>query len=149
MNITFSLLLPRDEVSVPVVRRICGSALRDLGVHDHCVEDVELALTEACTNVLKHADGATEDYEVAVEVNEQKSIIRVLDTGGGFDHENVAYAHEAAESGRGIQLMRALVDKVNFISRPEVGTVVYLEKNLDCNADSVLRKLAEQAPVAG
>lgn len=149
MNITFSLLLPRDEASVPVVRRICGSALRDLGVKDHCVDDVQLAVTEACTNVLKHADGASEDYEVTVEVNERSSIIRVLDTGAGFDHESVGreLAHEGAESGRGIQLIRALVDRVNFISQPEVGTIVHLEKNLDCNTDSVLLKLADRAAV--
>ncbi len=150
MNITFSLLLPRDEVSVPVVRRICGSALAELGVGDSCVTDVQLAVTEACTNVLKHADGTADEYEVGVEVNEQTCVIRVLDTGSGFDHENLGrdLVHEGAESGRGIQLMRALVDRVNFISRPEVGTVVHLEKNLDCNPDSVLLKLAERATVS-
>ncbi|MDQ4065547.1 MAG: ATP-binding protein [Actinomycetota bacterium] len=149
MNITYSLLLPRDEISVPVVRRVCGTALRDLGVVEPCVSDVQLAVTEACTNVLKHADGTAEEYEVTVEVNEQLCVIRVLDTGSGFEHEHLGreVVHEGAESGRGIQLMRALVDTVNFISRPEVGTVVHLEKNLECNPDSVLMKLADRAAV--
>ena len=37
-------------------------------------------------------------------------------------------ADVSAEQGRGIDLMRALVDQVRFVSKPEEGTVVHLEK---------------------
>ena len=60
-------------------------------------------------------------------------VIEVIDRGGGFDGstKGLADAEPRAEDGRGIQLMRALVDKVTFTSRPQVGTVVHLEKQLD------------------
>ena len=144
MVITFTLCLPRDEASVPVIRRLCKSALEDLGVMDECVSDIELAVTEACTNVLKHAHGPEDDYEVTVEINDTDCTIRVIDAGAGFDHaaKGREEALAGAENGRGIHLIRALVDNVRFISRPEQGTVVHLEKTLELTDSSILRRLA-------
>lgn len=144
MRIQFVLYLPRDEVSVPVVRHVCRDALQLLGVESPCIHDIEIAVTEACTNVLKHAAGTKDDYEVSVEVSEERCIIRVVDMGRGFDHESLATEAVAAtaEGGRGIQLMRALVDELTFVSKPEAGTVVHLEKSLELCSDSVLEKLA-------
>src|SRR4029079_5946899 len=51
VEIKFTLQLPRDALSVPVVRRVLNSSMRTLGVADECLTDIELALTEACTNV--------------------------------------------------------------------------------------------------
>lgn len=106
--------------------------------------DVELAVTEACTNVLKHAAGTGDEYEVTVAVAEDNCVIRVIDSGIGFDHEAVdreASAGSGAESGRGVFLMAALVDDLRFNSKPEVGTVVHLEKKLELTEGSVIRRL--------
>ncbi|MDQ4144416.1 MAG: ATP-binding protein [Actinomycetota bacterium] len=145
MTIVFTLCLPRDRASVPVVRHLLHSSMENLGVEDDCLSDIEIAVTEACTNVLQHSTGQ-EEYEVAVEVNEKMCEIRVTDTGQGFDHEGLApKAPDTAESGRGIQLMKALVDKVRFLSRPEEGTIVHLEKKLSLTPDSVLRSFVAPA----
>lgn len=147
MNIVFSLNLPRDETSVPVVRRISREALSTLGVETTCTDEIEVALSEACTNVLKHVDGTEEAYEVKVEVNEKLCEIRVIDTGAGFEHdgEGRMRAEPSAEGGRGIFLMRAMVDKIEFTSAPETGTVVRLTKKLELEPGSVLGKLAAGA----
>lgn len=144
MELDFSLCLPRDEVSVPVVRHLCGFALRRLGVAEDCVDDIELAVTEACSNVLRHTAGTTDEYEVHVTIDECVCAIRVVDTGAGFDHESLSPDRVAptAEGGRGIHLMRALVDHIRFVSKPESGTIVHLEKTLDCDEQSLLRRLA-------
>lgn len=143
MNIVFTLCLPRDSASVPVVRHLFRGSLQKLGVQEDCLGDLELALTEACSNVLLHASGTDDEYEVAVELNERRCEIRVTDTGRGFDHTLLAdeIAH-SAESGRGIQLMKALVDRVAFVSAPEEGTIVHLVKELSLTEGSVLRGAA-------
>lgn len=125
-----ALLLPRDSRTVPVARHICREALCELGVEADCVADIEVALTEACTNVLEHSRSG-EEYEVQVRLTERDCVIRVVDQGQGFDADaRVPQADDSAESGRGIALMRALVDHVRFESRPQDGTVVRLEKRL-------------------
>lgn len=142
MVITFSLSLPRDELSVPVVRRLCRTALNDLGVLRSCVADIELAVTEACTNVLKHADGTENGYDVSVSIDETDCDIRVVDSGAGFDHEGHEPGLAGDEGGRGILLMRSLVDRVHFASVPEQGTIVHLQKHLDLTDGSILKQLA-------
>lgn len=143
MVITFSLSLPRDEVSVPVVRRLCRTALNDLGIMRSCADDIELAVTEACTNVLKHANGTEDCYDVSVSIDNQDCDIRVIDSGAGFDPGGKGHEPALAgdEGGRGILLMRSLVDRVHFASIPEQGTIVHLHKHLDLTDSSVLRHL--------
>lgn len=146
MEIRFTLELPRDALTVPVVRRVLNSSMRTLGVMEVCLEDIEVALTEACTNVLDHA--TTEDeYEVAAGFNDATCVIEVLDRGHGFDADQLGRvdAEPTAEEGRGIQLIRALVDTVQFESRPEAGTIVHFEKQLRFENGSPVTALAERS----
>ncbi len=147
VEINLGLLLPRDARTVPVARHICREALKELGVEEDCTNDIEVALTEACTNVLDHAD-AVDQYEVQLTLAEVQCVIRVVDHGRGFDSDAPrSLADSRAEGGRGIALMEALVDTVKFESRPEAGTVVYLEKELAYTETAPARALAT-APVA-
>jgi serine/threonine-protein kinase RsbW len=144
MEIKLTLALPRDELSVPVVRRVLKSSMQTLGVEDEVIGDIELALTEAVTNVLDHAT-AGEEYEVSAGINGDLCVIEVIDRGAGFDSGAVGHeeAHHEAEGGRGIQIMRALVDRVTFDSVETVGTVVHLEKHLEWHKDAVIKKLTD------
>jgi serine/threonine-protein kinase RsbW len=145
MEISLGLRLPRDEASVPLVRHLCGDALRKLRVHEDCVGDVEVAITEACSNVVKHSTGPHEEYNVKIAIDGRTCAISVSDAGVGFDHETRrAEPQPSSESGRGIALMRALVDNVKFVSRPADGTVVHLEKSLLLLEDSLTGRLAGQ-----
>jgi serine/threonine-protein kinase RsbW len=131
VEIVLSICLPRDEASVPFVRHVCGDALRQLGVSADCTSDVEIAITEACTNVVKHSTDGHDEYEVSIRIDDKICEIKVIDAGAGFDHTTASeMAHLSAESGRGIGLMHALVDKVRFESQPNDATIVHLVKNL-------------------
>lgn len=144
MEIRLTLGLPRDEFSIPVVRRILSSSMTALGVDQSCIDEVALAISEACTNVLEHAadDGAS--YEVVVGIAGDRCVIEVIDTGGGFDptSSGLVTAEVSAEQGRGIHLMRQMVDRVHFDSRPERGTVVHLEKQLHWAAGAPIERLS-------
>ncbi|MCA1711083.1 MAG: ATP-binding protein [Actinobacteria bacterium] len=144
MEIKLTLALPRDELSVPVVRRVLKASMSALGVESDVIADIELALTEAVTNVLDHAQDG-DDYEVSAGIDDRLCVIEVIDRGAGFDSNELGRdeAHLDAEGGRGIQLMRALVDKVTFESVPRVGTVVHLEKTLEWHEDSAIKRLTE------
>lgn len=147
MDFTLTLALPRDEYSVPVARRVLRGTLSVLGVTEEVCHDIEVALTEACTNVLDHA-ADSDLYEVSAGVHGAVCVIEVVDRGGGFDATTRGHfdADAGAEDGRGIQLMRALVDTVTFTSRPQVGTVVHLEKKLAWTDDAAGRRLGRDTP---
>ena len=54
VDVEFCLVFPHEALSVPVMRRVLGDTLRRLGADEDGVSDLLLAVTEACTNVLKH-----------------------------------------------------------------------------------------------
>ena len=142
MEVKLTLALPRDQLSVPLARRILKRSLDSLGIDGDTISDIELALTEACTNVLDHAHG-DDDYTVSAGIDGETCVIEVIDRGGGFDgsKRGLLDAEPGAEDGRGIQLMRALVDRLEFQSRPTEGTVVHLEKRLTWDDDAPIAKL--------
>jgi serine/threonine-protein kinase RsbW len=150
VEISISLNLPRDKETIPVARHIVRKALAEVGVESDCTFDVELALSEACTNVLLHA-GPGEAYEVRLQIDERSCELRVVDVGRGFEADGTpAQPSGVEEGGRGLGLMIALVDRVRFASKPEAGTMVSLEKTLVYREDSIggrrLRRLETPAP---
>lgn len=142
MQMSFTLRLPRDALSVPLLRGVISASLRSIGVDRDCIADISVAITEACTNVIAHSMEGDE-YEVTARIIDDICEIDVIDTGHGFDAEFLGRsdAPTTAESGRGIQLMRALVDRVAFESRPEAGMMVHLEKRLEFTPDSPMQPL--------
>lgn len=164
----FCLVFPREALSVPVMRHVLGETLDQLGVTDGCVADLLLAVTEACTNVLRHS-GPGLRYEVVARVGPNRCVLEVVDGGRGFDPATVpAYRNgryrgagrpiarlrrrwthatdeqvtALAESGRGLAIMRACVDDVTLHSRPGHGTVVSLGKRIELRSDAPLSQTA-------
>ncbi len=131
MNIAFSVRLPVDAQSVPLVRGLLRQALQHLGVVSDGIDDVLLALTEACANVVQHAQGQDE-YQVDVTIDDHVCRISVLDDGGGFELQQVATQQVGSplEGGRGLVLMRALVDRLAFQETEDGRHGVFLEKQL-------------------
>ncbi|WP_248293807.1 ATP-binding protein [Actinoplanes sp. TBRC 11911] len=127
---TVRLDLPRETGSVPAVRRLLRCALSVLRVDRASGEDLEIAVTEACANVIRHATGA-ETFEVTLDVGDDRCAIDVLDSGPGFDPESVTAAPPGAgsEHGRGLFLIKALSENVRMHSVPREGSLIHFEKS--------------------
>ena len=139
-RLEMTVSLPRQSHSVPVIRRLAAQILRAFGVAAESIHDVELAISEACANVIQHAVDS-EGYEVSIELAADRCAITVLDRGEGFDASGVRDQEDIdAESGRGLTLMRALVDNLNFVSEPKVGAVVHMVKQLDYDNSHPFRR---------
>ncbi|GAA0598186.1 ATP-binding protein [Actinomadura livida] len=136
MEISLDLLLPRDAASVPATRRLLDAALRALGVEEQIRDDIEVMLTEACTNVIKHAEHGA-DYTVRATIQDSRCLIKVIDSGTGFDTGVLPRPGPADEQGRGLMIMSMLADDVRFRSFMHDGALVSLEKNLRYGKDSL------------
>src|SRR4051794_5630998 len=130
MRMCVRLNLPREVDSVPAVRRLLRCALAILHVDRQSGADLEIALTEACANVVKHASGA-DKFEVRLDVAEDRCAIDVLDNGTGFHPAELAGAKPAAHSerGRGLFLIKALSENVLMHSTPRDGSLIHFEKS--------------------
>jgi serine/threonine-protein kinase RsbW len=140
-KVRFCLVFERELVSVPVMRRVLGDTLRGIGVNEESVDDILLAATEACTNVVLHAGQSAPAYSVAATVDRAGCRLEVTDVGQGCrtrpartrrkaDHPTGEVAN-LAESGRGFAIMEACVDDVTLRTAPGQGTRVVLDKHLE------------------
>ncbi|GAA3304048.1 hypothetical protein GCM10020218_102860 [Dactylosporangium vinaceum] len=138
MRLQFSLELPRDAALVRDARRTLDGALAGAGVTEECRDDIRLALTEACGNVVSHANLAS-GYHIDVTVDDGECVIEVTDDGGGFNParvppvEPVEAGHEPGhlkESGRGLQVLAAVVERLDVVSVEDTGTLVRFSKHL-------------------
>lgn len=131
MHLDLRLSLPREKRSVPVCRRVVTTALDTLGVEPGCAHEIAIVLSEACTNVLQHAD-RSDTYDVGVHLDDRQCTLRVTDLGRGLDEQDVpTEVTTEAEHGRGLLLMRMLVDDLRFEPSAEEGTAVRLTKRLE------------------
>ena len=132
-TIELQLTLPRDARYVGILRHVTEALLRELDVPAESVDDVAVALSEACGNVIRHAEG-TNEYGVQLNVEPQQCSIEVCDLGPGFDPtaltdeagtlEEVA----AAEDGRGLSLLDALMDDLEFVREEDTTTVRLIKR---------------------
>ena len=97
------------------------------------VADLKLALTEACSNSVRHAydEGREGIVEILYELSEDRIAIQVTDDGSGFDPETLVRAQEELdEGGLGIAIIRALTDELEIGARPEGGSRLRFTKYL-------------------
>jgi anti-sigma regulatory factor (Ser/Thr protein kinase) len=134
-EIELHLTLPRDARYVPVLRNVAGTLMRSLEVPEESVSDVAIALSEACGNVIRHARG-TDQYGVVLTVASASCEIEVCYLGPGFDRARMDAAErgdiideiEGAEDGRGLRLLRALVDDLQFVRDADTTKVRLLKR---------------------
>lgn len=148
MDIEFSLAMPRDAIGIPMVRCVLGDALRSLGVTENCVSDILLATSEACTNAVRHG-GPVNRYEVMATIGHGRCELRIVDCGLGLETIPKQYPPSDVENGRGILIMRAVVDEISFDITPGQGTTVRLRKELDWDEDAIAHHLTLDGQLAG
>ena len=77
-----SVQVPRDWISIPLVRHLARDAMAELGVVEEDAADVQLALTEACANVMDHSgpgDAAPHDDHVELLLRQRRQGLAALD----------------------------------------------------------------------
>ena len=109
-----SLTLPSSAEYVMLARLVAGQVGRLAGFEPEDVYDLKLAVTEAVTNVIRHA--AVDAYEVEYRVIGQTVEVTVTDTGGGFQRSDLA-GEPDEQGGFGLTVIENLVDELVLDSR--------------------------------
>lgn len=93
---------------------------KDINLTDDQLANVLLAVTEATTNAIIHANKCDQSKMVTIDVkvNETKLVVKIKDEGEGFDPTDIPDPTEPEnllnESGRGVYLMRVYMDNVEY-----------------------------------
>jgi len=114
-----SLTLPSSSEYILLARLVVAQVGRLAGFGPEDVYDLKLAVTEAATNVIRHA--AVENYEIEYRVLPRAVEITVVDLGGGFSAADLARAPDG-QGGFGFAVIRDLVDELVLDSTKGGGT---------------------------
>jgi anti-sigma regulatory factor (Ser/Thr protein kinase) len=124
--------------NVPVATECVAVIARAAGLEDHFLYQVQLAVDEACANVVEHAyrDLEPGDMELVCSLDDGTFTICVRDWGRGFDPNGVAVPdvgaplEERSLGGLGLFLVRRMMDSVQFHFDAERGNELVMVKRL-------------------
>ena len=111
--------VPSSSEYVLLARLAVSCVGRLAGFEPEDVYDLKLAVTEAATNVIRHA--AVDSFLVEYKVFPGAVEITVIDEGGGFDVEELT-GGPSEHGGFGLAVIRSLVDEVILNSTAGGGT---------------------------
>ena len=123
---TFTLDVPSTTENLAMIREFVTRVAAQAGLSDAEVGQLELAVDEACANVIEHAYGADRTKQVMVRAifDEDTLRIHVIDTGKGFDPADVPQQElkdliaKRRTGGLGMRLIKTLMDEVHYDMEP-------------------------------
>jgi serine/threonine-protein kinase RsbW len=136
MRVRLTLTLPRQAGSVAVARRVVGQILAALGVRTDCRQEIELAVSEACSNAVRHAHSGPA-YEITAHLDNSDCVITINDNSSSAAPTETAMPPASALAGRGLAIMRATMDGIELRPRPLGGLSVRMLKTLTWNAGAL------------
>jgi serine/threonine-protein kinase RsbW len=110
-----------------------ASVASQAGFDIEAIEDIKVAVSEACNNTVVHACEANlDDYNVEFVRADESLTITVSDAGPGYDTASYEEPDisELHSGGLGIFIIRALMDEVDITSEPGTGTNIRMTKYL-------------------
>jgi serine/threonine-protein kinase RsbW len=139
MILKLSLDLPEDHEYVRTTRLLSRTMLDDLRVVGEDKDDIEIIVSELCTNVVRHAHSSEGRYQLVIEYHRDEAVITVEDQGSGFVPGSSAPPGTARPDdltggkkigGFGVPLVNALSDRIKFEPTEPQGTWVQAVKAL-------------------
>jgi len=131
----YHLEIDSDPNNLITVEEFVNYFCKDIQLPDEKLSDVLLAVTEATTNAIIHANklDANKRVTIDVEVIDSKMIVKVKDEGEGFEPAEIPDPTEPEnllkDHGRGIYLMRVYMDDLEY-KRTPTGMMTILTLNL-------------------
>jgi len=128
-----NLTIPAKPEYITLGRLALTAIARARELSEETLADLKLALTEACTNSVKHAYGpASGTVEIAYEIEHDHIAIEVCDEGSGFQTPtNLEEVDELSEGGLGLAIIRAIVDELEISEKTGGGSRLRFTRRLD------------------
>jgi serine/threonine-protein kinase RsbW len=134
-----SLVIPAEARWLALCRLVLAGMCEEGGVDEETTADIKLAVTEACSNSIRHAyrDGGAGLVSVRYEFGEGGFSAEITDAGQGFRFDRPVRelgpdsSEDLREDEMGLAIIHALVDEIEVGAGPdETGTAIRFRKQL-------------------
>lgn len=137
-QIELQIKVPNQTRYLSLIGRISEELAKQLqnysGDREALANHINVVLTEALVNAIRHANAndPDEEVEIRITVTDEELLLQVFDHGRGFNLDSIASTaedalHELEDHGRGLYIMRSLMDSVVYYP-VEGGNVLEMRK---------------------
>ena len=137
-QIELQIKVPNQTRYLSLIGRISEELAAQLqnygGDREALANHINVVLTEALVNAIRHANANNpdEEVEIRITVTDEELVLQVFDHGQGFDLNNISHTvndtkDELEDHGRGLYIMRSLMDSVEYYPI-EGGNVLEMHK---------------------
>jgi len=139
INNQFELQIDARLENLSVIADFVAESMRQLGIEERkSLYEVQTAVDEACTNVIKYAYSGEEGIiTISCEQQDNDLVITISDKGKSFDPTTVplpdleANWEERKIGGLGIYLIKQLMDKVSYSFDAEKGNILIMRREMN------------------
>jgi serine/threonine-protein kinase RsbW len=120
----YEIEIESDPNNLITIEEFVNYFAKDIGLSDEQLSVLLLAVTEAATNAIIHANKCDPSKLVKIhaQINDSKLIIKIKDEGKGFDPSKLPDPTQPEnllkDSGRGVYLMKVYMDDVKYNITP-------------------------------
>ena len=131
---------PAKYSSLDLIRTFIEQAAQKANLTDKSVYAVQMAVDEACANIIDHAYGgemADKEIKITCEIKKDNLVITLRDQGRSFNMDSLSSPDlssplsERQVGGLGVHLIRSLMDGIKYKSTREAGNTLTLIKKRD------------------
>lgn len=134
---TVQLSIPASSEFIAVARLAVSGVAARMNFTIEDIEDIKVAVSEACTNAIQHAylDPENHQIDIVFKLNESQLEISVTDNGKGFNTENIESEKTKGTNtemfglGLGLVFIQSLMDDAQIRSEQGKGTTLTMLKN--------------------
>ena len=132
------LIVKSSTANLITIRKFINIKAKSYGFLSNEIEDIVLAVDEACTNIIEHSYHSKPnlDIEISVSFSKNNFVIRIIDYGETFESRSIKelnlelYHKQRRVGGLGMYLMKTLMDDVRYTSVKNRYNQVLLTKKL-------------------
>jgi len=135
---TIAIEFPSSYQWLNMIDLICGEVTAEMGFSKNALNEISISVIEACTNALEHGNKCCPDCNVRAVFHRlpDRIVVEVDDCGEGFAFEEyLAHIPDPSDihkkRGRGIYIMKAMMDALAYRRIPGRGMKIILEKMVD------------------
>ena len=133
----FELKVDNKLENLSIISDFITKVMRQIDAKERSISEVQLAVDEACTNVIRHAYSERKDViTITLELVDEDLIVTIIDRGKPFEPSSIpppdleADVDERKIGGLGIYFMRKLMEDVSYSFDAEEGNKLTMRKHL-------------------
>ncbi|MCP4400679.1 MAG: ATP-binding protein [bacterium] len=136
---TIVLQTPGEMHYLHRIRDFITGIAEESGINEHDLDNIELAVDEACANVIEHGyepDAPNKDLTIRMEIDSSRLVLTISDQGKQFDPRSKKQTDlkelidMKRDGGLGISLIKQAVDEIDYRTTPEGRNELILTKFL-------------------